>query len=334
MVPLTLLIWVYAEREQVKTETVMIPVQVVSTDPNRVVTLDDPKKSQTTITATVSGPKAKLDQVRERLDDRSSNGPLRIEVGPNVGVGRQRVSAVRLSDDPLFAANGVTVTSPQPESIEVYVDPVVERNVPVKPQPGFTSLQPPKFDPPTVKVRGPARVLDEAATSLVAFASLNDRPELAGLGSGENARVELKDVQLTLSVRDPNVAIVGKPSVTATAERVPLSEWTYEYVPVLVTAPFGLSDEFKVELKETTVKNVTVIGPKEKVDRLKELLKRTSPPPPQPKAVFEIPPDAPAGPGTATIKYDLGDLEKELGPGLSIKPGGAPQTIEYTLTRR
>jgi len=112
-------------------------------------------------------------------------------------------------------------------------------------------------------------------------------------------------------------------SVAATVTLVRPEEHLFNFVPVLVTTPHGLLDEFKVQCVET-VKNVVVVGPRDKVNRFNE------PNAPQPKARFEIPPDAKEGTYQAKLWYDFGDLNGSV----AVKKGMAPDQIEYTLTPR
>src|SRR4051812_30244783 len=58
--PLTILIWIYAEREQVATREVTIPISVHSSDPSRVATL---LMSGQGVTAHLVGPRGQVDQV-------------------------------------------------------------------------------------------------------------------------------------------------------------------------------------------------------------------------------------------------------------------------------
>src|SRR5881392_2688309 len=53
--PLTILIWVYAEREQVTSRPVTIPIAVKSVDPNRIVRL---RSGDESVSAQISGPNA------------------------------------------------------------------------------------------------------------------------------------------------------------------------------------------------------------------------------------------------------------------------------------
>src|SRR5882762_4342139 len=65
--PLTVLIWIYAEREQLATApNVKVPVELVSSDPNFIVSLANPE--QRWVTVSLSGPHAQLDTAREKVE--------------------------------------------------------------------------------------------------------------------------------------------------------------------------------------------------------------------------------------------------------------------------
>src|SRR3982751_2273948 len=62
--PLTILIWIYAEREQLATQkNFPIPVEVRSSDPRQVIEIVSPLDG--TVRADLVGPRAQLDRVRE-----------------------------------------------------------------------------------------------------------------------------------------------------------------------------------------------------------------------------------------------------------------------------
>ena len=66
VIPITIIIWIYAEREQVgEPETATFPLAVRIDVPNRIVTLEDPSSSQ--ITATLKGPSVNVRKVIEQL---------------------------------------------------------------------------------------------------------------------------------------------------------------------------------------------------------------------------------------------------------------------------
>ncbi|HEY8666900.1 MAG TPA: hypothetical protein VIL86_09555, partial [Tepidisphaeraceae bacterium] len=60
VIPLTFLIWVYAEREQVaKEEKFQFPIEVRSNDANKIVTIVEPRDKK--MTADLQGPQANLE---------------------------------------------------------------------------------------------------------------------------------------------------------------------------------------------------------------------------------------------------------------------------------
>src|SRR5688572_15344405 len=66
VVPLTFLIWVYAEREQIATyKDEPLPFDLVSLDPNRVVTLN-PRQDKN-LMVDLQGPQARVQDVLQRL---------------------------------------------------------------------------------------------------------------------------------------------------------------------------------------------------------------------------------------------------------------------------
>jgi hypothetical protein len=225
----------------------------------------------------------------------------------------------------------VTVTNPQPEWLDVIIDPIRERDATVVAPPEFQTLRPPVFDPPTVKVRGPARVLDDLRlrNQLVAYANLANHPDLPreDQPTGEPTAT-LKDVKVTIPYAGRNVAIAGNDTTTATVELARPEEYTFQFVPVsIVIPPEGLETLGRV-IYEHRVKDLTVSGPKDQVDLLKD------PNAPKPEAQFKIPLNPAPGTYTSPLRYVM----PEKAPGVTVvnlgRPGGPPTTIEYTVTSR
>src|SRR3954454_16085515 len=81
VVPLTLLIWIYAEREQVATtKDVAAPFELVSVDPGRVVSLARATQDRNFILE-LQGPQARLQEVIQKLRSDLPHG-LKIEIPP------------------------------------------------------------------------------------------------------------------------------------------------------------------------------------------------------------------------------------------------------------
>jgi hypothetical protein len=75
--PLTILIWVYAEREQVVQKEVTIPIAVKSTDPGRIVSL---RPGDESIVAFIEGPRLAVDRVSELVTQPGVGPVVQIEL--------------------------------------------------------------------------------------------------------------------------------------------------------------------------------------------------------------------------------------------------------------
>src|SRR5438552_13254555 len=88
VVPLTLLIWIYAEREQVATtKDVAVPFELVSVDPNVAVTLN--RAQDKNLILELQGPQARLQDVLTKLRGGMLPQGLRIEVPASLDKNRE-----------------------------------------------------------------------------------------------------------------------------------------------------------------------------------------------------------------------------------------------------
>ncbi|MGH7179537.1 MAG: hypothetical protein ACREJC_19330, partial [Tepidisphaeraceae bacterium] len=221
--PLTLLIWVYAEREQVwSIADQPIPISVASTDPSRFVRL---RSGDSAVTATLIGPRANVDKVLGLIGLRHDSPSVVIPIDRSLAPGQSYpLEAARLLErNPIFRDNGVSVRDCKPSQIEVFVDSLDERDVEVRGRPGMRSLSgTPVFEPRTAKVRGPKSMLDNTHDGpLSVFAELADRDELNLPGPHDLAAVRLK-----CSIDDPAISVIPA-TVKATVD-VAQSDVRYE----------------------------------------------------------------------------------------------------------
>src|SRR5688572_1594835 len=129
--PLTLLIWIYAEREQTVTvSSAPFHVEVKTTAANHIVTLSYPQDGM--LVPEFSGPRANIDRVREKLVPRADGGGLTLTIDPQFGPGLHDLLTVnQLNNHALFKNNGITVKSCQPPFLKVRVDVVKTDELPV-----------------------------------------------------------------------------------------------------------------------------------------------------------------------------------------------------------
>jgi len=321
--PLTVLIWIYAEREQTTNAPVNIPIEVVSTDADRVVTLKRPSDGQ--VSAVVRGPNARLEALREKLLDTAHATPARIEISRNLATGDQRIAsfASRLLDDPRFT--GLTLTNLMPDSIDVKIEEIKRREIPVKAPPGFETYGTATFEPATVTVSGPEGELNDLGDKLVAYAQIKDRPEL----NSQQPTVTLKNVKLSLPDNPKSgsapagrarVSIVGQSVVTATVELAQPDRYKIPVVQLYFPMPLGNAPPFRVEATSLPpnlqrLTNVWVIGPKSEIDQLRNETKA-------PNATLELPAEIQVGDkGTAKLHYNLP-------PHVQLQRGEDPPPVE------
>src|SRR5690606_16712093 len=95
VVPLTVLIWVYAEREQIETRrNETIPFRLVSVDPNRSVVLAPRQDSN--VVVELQGPRARVQSVLQGLRGGELLQGLRLEVDRGLAPGEHVVPTASL----------------------------------------------------------------------------------------------------------------------------------------------------------------------------------------------------------------------------------------------
>jgi hypothetical protein len=330
VVPLTLLIWVYAEREQLyKEPTVPIPINVVIGDPNRIVTLLHP--SDKMILADLEGPRARIDGVRNEFSRGGGVESLEIDINRlQLAPGRHELRTRELvASQPLFRENGIVVTNCQPPTLHVMVDGYRTLDVPVDAPPNVTNLVgKPIFEPAKVKVRAPSDDLTRAGNFKI-FADLASVPELQSPGSHAGINVRVYSDVLT----GPNVSIAPG-SVKATVD-VRQADETYEvpFMAIWPVMPMSMQKQFRVE-GPNTIESVTVIGPPDKIALLRAAME--NPEATTYYAVLEVqgddrPPEGQAAGPTRTRQLNF---EAGLPPGVRVAPEDAQRTVDFKLVRR
>jgi len=274
VVPLTILIWIYAEREQIATEPGrVIPIDVRTTAPNRIVTLITPADKN--IVAELAGPRAQLEKVLGILSRPGENDsvPVTIDIDPSLPPGtKQTIPTARVAESPLFTSLGITVSDCRPALLTVQVDALVEKEVPVKLLNPIASLEaPPTFTPATVKLRGPQSSFENGGGgNLAVYANLSDLPELKI--SGERT---INNVPLMLPstlVGDTHVTMTPKSVSAHVKVKQVEGQLVYDTMTIFVTTPYNFSDRYKVKLlgDDPFIHNVTLLGPPDVLAAMKK----------------------------------------------------------------
>lgn len=253
LAPLTILVWYTAESSSRETVPVEKVIKLVASDRNKSISPSDGKIS---FTAYVTRPQ--VDQVKglgEPLVLTLTNLP---ESGPTV----QRTRDLLVASDALRAINVSSVTAVSPENLQIVVDTIVEKDIAVvaKDIPNLVR-ESAVFDPPTVKIRGPADALRNGGT---VEAALDEQDVFATPGKKDKRAVKLRwtgkgDVQITPATVDATVEI-----------RESDVEYVVASVPVFATLPVGFTDDWKLSLNPDFITNVKLLGPEEQITLIRD----------------------------------------------------------------
>ncbi|HZZ42003.1 MAG TPA: hypothetical protein VFE58_03635 [Tepidisphaeraceae bacterium] len=315
--PLTLLIWIYAERQQERHQKVQFQVELVLNTPDRVIL----GPANRTITANLRGPAAQLETIKDQLWEKADDKPaVTIPIEPSLGPGAHDIQTSLILNDPIFRSHGISVDDTDPQTLNVYLDQIVEREVTVQAPPNVMNLDgKPVFDPPRVKVRGPRSELDQAGSDgmLDAFADLAGRESLKTPGVHEEKGVavitQLRGEHVTVSPAKVNVTLKVRPADVTVV---------WPYMPVWVNMPPGFGDKYKVVLTNQTMKDVHLTGPAEIISAMQQESYR-----PKPKARLDVSnADLPAG-ETRVKGVAFDDLPK----GVNVATEDATRTAEFKI---
>ena len=306
--PLTLLIWIYAERQQQVPGTSRIKIVIKSEDETQVARIvgDD------TITATLRGPKARLDEARDKLDPRSGEGPVQIVIDGNRSPGVHEIDIVaQIEKDYRLATAGVSVTELDPNYVRVEIDELQEVDLEVTVAPDFEQVLASRtFDPPVVRVTAPASAIKNAKGTLHARANLQK------LGPGRHGPLK---VPVTIEGLNDRSVTVRPAAVSATVEvKQAFEEHEIASLPVFADVSGDIMNSHSIRFP-SFLPNIKVFGP---ADRIRQLKAGTAEP--KPKARFEV------------SEFDAGKrvtgrkIEYVLPEGIKVGEN-APRTIDFEL---
>jgi len=273
--PLTLLIWIYAEREQsVAVSGLVFPIEVHTSD-DRIVKLRGPNDKN--VVLELSGPRVKVDHVRELLQARPDGSTgIQIFVDPKIGAGGQPSSELgtveQLNNLAVFKNNGITVKSAQPPYLVVDIDTYETRDLPVKAPPEIAGFlgDLTHFVPDTIQVRAPSHDF-EISKSLFVYAELAKHEEIktkTGPYSLDNVPVYWPPDGNAPGRRE-NVTYT--PRLVSAKLDVKPRDVTYEIptVPIYKETPQDFEKRFYVDFRPT-IANVGVMGPPEPIEAIRK----------------------------------------------------------------
>lgn len=308
VVPLTLLIWLYAEREQLSRTTLVVSVQLLPGTPNEIII-----PNRTTATLTLTGPRARLESLRASV----SGQPLALPVPRSPGREHELQLAGLFAELPHLQRSGITVTKCEPPVLNVFIDEYVEREVPVTAPVLRADLQaPPVFEPRSVRVRAPATELQRrlSAGEPIAVADMASLPQLRQPGTHTVPSVPLKSLGETISFRPASVKVeFGIVEQQTRQYRIPS-------VIIEVRKPLAVEGKLLVDVNPAVLTNVEVVGPAAVIEQMERDAVRGI----APVAILRISAEnIAARRGNKSVQFDLPE---------GVRVVGELRNVEYTIT--
>lgn len=245
---ITLLIWVFAEGESLRSLSVSVRARVESGSADLVVSLSDDEAWDGTIEVRIDGPTARLNAVRAELR-RTEIVELTIrEVGTDGGVIRLGEA---LRSHPIFRESGVSIVSTDPATISIDVDRLVRREARVVVDSGGVPVrglaQP---VPASVTLLVPERVNAGLGDQFVLTVRLHD-DMVQGLAAGQAQTIFNIPVELPEGMEELAEVLGELPLVNVRLTLVARREaQTMATVPVVVSMPSVISDQYVVRLAD------------------------------------------------------------------------------------
>jgi len=257
--PLTALIWIYAEREQIsQAPDVRVQINLLSRSTDRIITVKNPTDSM--VFLDIQGPRASVNELREVL----AKAPLDIYITPEVGY-KGDISLVEpLTKSDLFKTYAVTVSAARPP-VEIKVEAKAAKRIPVKPRPLDKFVGTVTFEPDSVIVEGPKESLESIKPeNLVAYADMSDFVSMPPGSYNHDVRISLGS-----SFVD---GVTMKEHVKARVEIAKSAPYNISALPIVLQLN-GLilsSDSFKVTTTPQTVQGIDVVGPADAIESLRQ----------------------------------------------------------------
>ncbi len=266
--PLTILLWIYAEREQLARQNDLSAPIRLDCSSDRVVALVSPDEPRVLID--MEGPRASLDDVRDKLSAGKAR-PLNLMVPDDYQPGREYEMPVveRLAKDDFFKSRAIAITRARPATVRIRIEKKETRNLPVEVNPEQLGVGKATFAPTNVAVEAPASVFGVNET-LAVYADISKFKEPGHYK--EKVPITLMRHRRGEPPRPPNVRPFGIEQVSlpreveATVDIQRSQSEVLPSIPVLVQLPAGILSQDLYTIKaQPTLANVEVTGPPDTV---------------------------------------------------------------------
>lgn len=264
---LTILIWIYAEREQARTQPdVSIPIEVRATDGTRLISLRAPADGN--VTATLSGPRTVVDSVVADLRSRSpEHAAVQLYIDTSkLPRGESSLETARyIASNSLFTRQGISVSGISPPTLRIDVDDFETRSLEVTPPLNIQNIQNIQFTPSRVSVKAPGRVFKDVEVSkLIVIADFSKLGEIDQPG-----RHVVPGVPVTIMFKGEAVTIEPQTVTAAFDVKKPEVEMELESIAIFTNVPLPIINGYGVECRPLTIPRIRVAGPQDQIDLLK-----------------------------------------------------------------
>ena len=312
--PLTVLIWIYAEREQVTSKQCFFSIEVRMTDSNKIVNLKYP--GDPNIAVTLTGPNNVVEQIK------NDHTPIQITLPANAKIGDNTFNFLQfLSDYSAFASRGVSVVEVSPSQMTVDVDQFETRQVEVRASAALSRTDPNpndyRFSQSAVTVRAPSRTFADAGKQLYVLADTSRFRDKLKVGTNQ-----LDSLPLSVPFRADRVTI-DPPMLNGVIEiKDGGKPITLASVAVWLDISPTVADQYLVGFSQRTIPNVILSGPQELLTKITEESK--------PHFLLEVFSEDTNKEQKVTRKLRFANLPD----GVTIKNSPEEYTVTFTLTPR
>lgn len=317
--PLTILIWIYAERKQSATRNgVTVPVEVRINAKDKIVVLKNPSDSN--FIATLSGPQGSLQRVLDTLSTPlpGNHAPVQIVVDGKLSGDVPLSAQEYLRRSPLFAQAGIAVRDVFPATMTVSVLDMEDREVPVKAPDGIKDLTDSRFVPSQVTVRAPKVVFEKAAQDNRLYVTADLAKVEAARQPGHH---DVKSIPVTPAFPS-EYATLDQRAVDASFEvKRADAEATLNSVPIWPAANVPFWEKYSIAECPTSLGIIHVKGPQDRIDEIKSQTFKVV-------ALLYVTPDDADG----TTKRSV--LKIDLPAGVTVTDDAEQYTINFRVAKR
>lgn len=269
---ITLLVWIVAEGQTLRSQSATMEINFETGSSTRVVRVDPADDFKKFVELRLSGSAGRLDDMADAL-----RVPLAINVDAEAPTGTGlRVVDMRdaLRSTPLFAQSGVTLTEVNPRFVQIEVDELVQRDVPVRVElPADVQLEgEPRAEPEVVRFSLPRLVAEKLKPDETYVRAVVGPELVASLPTGRPQRIPSVRIERSTALADAWHAVGARSQVTVSLTlRSRTATEVLPTVPVqLRVAPTELG-RFDITIPESDlfIHDVTIRGPSTLVERIR-----------------------------------------------------------------